>query len=118
MMILEPGDVAKLRMDPGQMIVLHEILGDQLPVRVDLEWPATHQLQCLQRIAGVALRQVAEPVAQGAALRIEVDEDEAAPGIDLRRQESEIFLAKPLGLAGEYGTLFVGDIESLEIGSA
>ena len=56
-------------MHPGQVVVLHEVLGDELPVRLDLVLDASDEALLAEPVAGEPLGQVAELLApaRGAA---------------------------------------------------
>src|SRR4051794_5003483 len=106
-------------MDPRQMVVLHEILGDELPVRVDVEAPSSDELELVQGIAPVALRQIAEPLPEGPRVAIEIHEDEAAPRLDVYGKQAVIRFRELPHLARVVESfLRVGDVEPLEVRSA
>ena len=66
-------------MDPVQVVVLLEVLGNELPVRLDLHGQVLVAAPVGQPVAGQALVQVAEPVFYRQRLIRQADEHEALP---------------------------------------
>jgi|GEM_PF-6916250 len=113
--VLHAGNLHQLRMHPGQVVVLHEVFPDELVVRLDLVVAGTDDLPLLESIAPEPLGEVAELLAEGGRLRIEVEEDEEAPGVDLHGQEAVVRLVETLHPAHVENALHVlGDVRALE----
>ena len=86
-------------MHPGQVVVLHEVLGDELPVRLDLVLDPADEALLGEPVAGESLGKIAELVVERGRLGVEAHEDEAAPLVDANRVESVVGLVERLDLA-------------------
>ena len=69
-------------MHPGQVVVLHEVLADELVVRGDVVGAGPLRDPLVEPVLGEALGQVAELGGQRRGVRRQVDEDEQAPRVD------------------------------------
>ena len=58
----DPRHLGKLLVDPRQVVILLKILGDQLPVRVDVERLLVHRRPTIEAVPSHAIGKVAEPV--------------------------------------------------------
>ena len=86
-------------MDPRQVVVLHKVLADQLPVGVDVVLDPARQAVLVEAIPSELLDEVAELVLDRRRVGVEADEDETAPLGNPHRMQSHLT-----------------DIESLDIG--
>ena len=66
-------------MHPGQVVVLHEVLGDELPVRLDRVLDRADEPVLGEPVSVEPRGQVAQLVLELRRRRVEADEDEAAP---------------------------------------
>jgi hypothetical protein len=99
--VLEGRDhLAQLRMHGAAVVALVVVLDDDLPVREDVVRDAPGRAEVLERIVPGPIRDAAELVGEGPG-RGQVDEDEAAPGLDGRRVEPELLLPEAVPLAQE-----------------
>ena len=92
--------LAQLRMHGAAVVALVVVLDDDLPVREDVVRDAPGRAEVLERIVPGPLRDAAELVDEGPG-RGQVDENEAAPGMDGRRVERELLLPEAVALAQE-----------------
>src|SRR6266568_1836059 len=102
-------------MDPREVVVLHEVLADELVVRLDLVHLLPRNPPLVEPVAGEALRKVAEFVGERWAVRIEVDEDQAAPRLGADGEETVVGPVELLHVAHvEDALLAFGDLGALE----
>ncbi len=81
-MVLDPADLGQLRVDPGQVVVLLEVLADQLPVGLDLDVTGFDRAPFLQPVRRSAIGQITDPVFERHGGRIEAGEDQHTPLVD------------------------------------
>ena len=72
-------DLDQPGVDPRQVVVLHKVLADQLPVGVDVVLDPASQAVFVKAIPSELLDEVAEFVLDRWRVRVEADEDETAP---------------------------------------
>src|SRR6266550_1372815 len=81
-------------MHPGQVVVLHEVLRDELPVCCDRVVDPPQEALLLEPVAGEAPRKIAELLFERGRVGIETAEDETAPRRDARGVEAEVALVE------------------------
>ena len=102
-------------MHPGQVVVLHEVLADELVVGVDVVGEPALRDPLVEPVVAEARRQVAQVHRQGRGVRVEVDEQEQAPGVDGDVVEPVVGLVEALGDGGVEDRLLAGgDVGALE----
>ena len=89
-------DLDQRGVHPRQVVVLHEVLADQLPVGLDVVLDAALQAVLAKAVAGEALGQIAELVLELGRLRVEADEDEEVPLGDAHGVEAHLVLVERL----------------------
>jgi hypothetical protein len=77
--ILEGRDLHEPGMHPGQVVVLHEVLGDELPVRVDRVLDAAQEPVLVEPVSREPYREIAQLVLEPRRIRVGTDEHERAP---------------------------------------
>ena len=80
------------------MVVLHEVLGDELPVRLDLVRRGAGDLPLVHAIPGEAPPQVADQVVERPRGGVEAHDDERAEAIDAYGVETEVGLVERLDI--------------------
>ena len=93
------GDLDEPRVHPGQVVVLHEVLGDELPVRVDLVLDPPDEALLGEPVAVESLGKIAELVVERGRLGVEAHEDEAAPFVDANGVKTVVGPVERLDLA-------------------
>ncbi len=97
-------------MHPREVVVLHEVLGDELPVRLDRVLGRAHEPVLREPVAVEPRGQVAQLVLELRRRRVEADEDEAAPLRDADRVEPVLGLVElPHVRHVEHAALIVGN---------
>ena len=90
-------------MDPRAVVALAVVLGDELPVRVDLVGNLVGDPQ-RREVEPLEVRdEVAQPVDQLGRLGLEADEDEALPGRQADRDQAEAVEAEVVEVLGVLG---------------
>ena len=91
---LDRGDLDKAGVHPGQVVVLHEVLAEQLVVgRYVVVGGASH-LPFAEAVSGGPLGQVAEMVRQWGGVVVEADEHERPPGLRTNGQQAVVRLVE------------------------
>ena len=99
-MVLQRGDLDESRVHPGQVVVLHEVLRDELPVCGDRVVDPAQEALLLEPVAGEAPGKIAELLFERRRVGVEAAEDDTAPRRDARGVEAEVALVE-LAHAGE-----------------
>jgi hypothetical protein len=94
-------DRAEARVGDGAVVALEEVLGDELPVRLDARLYTAPELERAHVDAdlGDELREPSEGLRERCPASVGIDEDKRAPGADRRRLKGDPGLdpALPLG---------------------
>src|SRR5438874_13087084 len=78
-------------MRDGAVVALEEVLAGDLPVRLELEFGAEPELECVDvDDLAESRRHVAEGLGKRAGADVGVDEDERAPAVDRDRLQREL----------------------------
>ena len=92
-------DLDQPGVDPRQVVVLHKVFADQLPVSVDVVLDAARQAVLVEAIPSELPDEVAELVLDRRRVGVEADEDETAPLCNPHRVQAHL-----------------SDIEGLDVG--
>jgi hypothetical protein len=106
-------------MHPRQVVVLHEVLGDELVVRGDLVLAAAAGDPPVELVGGESGRQVAELVGERAGPGVEADEHEETPAVHRDLEQAVVGPVEGPGSGGVEDPLLAGgNVGALEQGGA
>ena len=102
-------------MHPRQVVVLHEVLAHELPVRLDLVGAGAGEPPLVEPVAREALREVAERLGERSRGRVQAGEDQRAERVDGDRQQRVVGLVERRRRTRvEDRALVVGDARAVE----